>query len=339
MTNHPLLEEINKFCDSIGRDSLLVQGAGGNVSFKLDNELWIKASGTSLAEANHKNIFVPVDLNLIIEEINKNNFDFKPIILNSSKLKPSIETILHALMPQKIVVHLHAINILSYLVKKDLHKVHEKIACGSSVLVDYCKPGATLAQAVHSKLKDRDITNVVFLKNHGIVVGAESVEEINKILFDLSGFFKIEVKNNFDAIKPIQDDSDFKKLNYKQSNNLQINALATKTEFISRLKNDWALCPDHVVFLGEKAFIINDLKELQVLDKSDTMPPYIFYVNHGVFERVDINKTQEEQLICYSDILLRQSHDDILESLTTSQIKELIDWDAEKYRKKLQKND
>lgn len=334
-----LQEEINNFCDSIGRDPLLVQGAGGNVSFKVDNELWIKASGTSLAEARHKNIFVPVDLNLITKEINKNNFDLKPIILNSSKLRPSIETILHALMPQKIVVHLHAINVLSHLVKQDLHKVHEKIASGSSVLVDYFKPGATLAKAVHSKLQDRDITNVVFLKNHGIVVGAESVEEIKEILFDISNFFKIEVKNNFDAVKSISDDSNFKKLNYKQSNNRQINALANKTEFISRLKNDWALCPDHVVFLGEKAFVINDLKELQVLDETDILPPYIFYVNHGVFEKADINKAQEEQLICYSDILLRQSHDDILDSLTTTQIRELIDWDAEKYRKKLQKND
>lgn len=339
MTNHLLQEEVNKFCDSIGKDSLLVQGAGGNVSFKLDNELWIKASGTSLAEARHKNIFVPVDLNLITKEINKNNFDFQPIILNSSKLRPSIETILHALMPQKIVVHLHAINILSYLVKRDLRKVNEKIACSSSVLVDYFKPGATLAKAVHSKLKDKNNTNVVFLKNHGIVVGAETVEEINKILLDFSDFFKIEVKNNFDDVKSIPDDSDFKKFNYKQSKNPQINALATKTEFISRLENDWALCPDHVVFLGEKAFVINDLKELQVLDKTDVMPPYIFYVNHGVFEKIDINRAQEEQLICYSDILIRQSHDDILDSLTPSQINELIDWDAEKYRKKLQKND
>ena len=34
-----------KFCAQGGKNSLLVQGAGGNVSFKDNDVLWIKASG------------------------------------------------------------------------------------------------------------------------------------------------------------------------------------------------------------------------------------------------------------------------------------------------------
>ena len=38
----------------LGRNPLLVQGAGGNTSIKEDGLLWVKASGTWLSEATEK---------------------------------------------------------------------------------------------------------------------------------------------------------------------------------------------------------------------------------------------------------------------------------------------
>ena len=43
--------EVTDYCAHIGADPLLVQGAGGNVSWKEDGTLWIKASGKWLAGA------------------------------------------------------------------------------------------------------------------------------------------------------------------------------------------------------------------------------------------------------------------------------------------------
>ena len=59
--NTSLHAAIVDFCARIGRDRLLVQGAGGNVSYKSNGALWIKASGTWLADAASQEIFVPVD--------------------------------------------------------------------------------------------------------------------------------------------------------------------------------------------------------------------------------------------------------------------------------------
>jgi rhamnose utilization protein RhaD (predicted bifunctional aldolase and dehydrogenase) len=47
---------ISAYCAEIGRDPLLVQGAGGNVSWKANDTLWIKASGTWLADAMVKDM-------------------------------------------------------------------------------------------------------------------------------------------------------------------------------------------------------------------------------------------------------------------------------------------
>ena len=55
-------QAINDLCADLGKDRLLVQGSGGNVSWKEDGVLWVKGSGTCLANADKENIFVPVDL-------------------------------------------------------------------------------------------------------------------------------------------------------------------------------------------------------------------------------------------------------------------------------------
>ena len=112
---------IAKFCAELGVDPLLVQGAGGNISWKDETNaiLWVKASGTWLAEAMQKDIFVPVNLLHLRHAIQRHDFSVIPQLQGESVLRPSIETLLHALMPQRIVVHLHAIEILAHLVRVD----------------------------------------------------------------------------------------------------------------------------------------------------------------------------------------------------------------------------
>ena len=53
---------ISEYCERIGSNPLLVQGAGGNISWKEGDVLWIKASGMWLIDAIKENIFVSVSL-------------------------------------------------------------------------------------------------------------------------------------------------------------------------------------------------------------------------------------------------------------------------------------
>ena len=54
-------ELIENFCNFISKDTSLVQGTGGNISWKSDNKLYVKASGTSLGE---NNVIFPLLINL-----------------------------------------------------------------------------------------------------------------------------------------------------------------------------------------------------------------------------------------------------------------------------------
>lgn len=40
------MQDLNALAASLGRDPLVVQGPGGNISLKRDGVMWVKASGT-----------------------------------------------------------------------------------------------------------------------------------------------------------------------------------------------------------------------------------------------------------------------------------------------------
>ena len=334
--------KINNFCSKLGKDSLLIQGAGGNISWKDGNKLWIKASGTWLADANTKDIFVPVNLSHLKLEIKRKNYSTKPKVLNESSLKPSIETLMHALMDHKVVLHLHSIEILSNLVKSNILETL-KTNIGSEInwaLIPYNKPGEKLAESISESINDsKENIDVLFLKNHGVVIGGENIEIINKTLNQLTNELKLEKM-------VLQNSFDFKIEIIKLNNNLElhpvedfeINNLVHNSILFQRLKTSWCLYPDHIVFLDHKAYCFDSLDEfLQFIKISESTPKIIFVKNYGIFSLKKMNLSEKFQLRCYYDVIIRQGENSKLDVLSKSQINELLNWDAEKYRINLSK--
>jgi len=55
------MREVLALAARLGRDPLVIQGAGGNISLKRDDVMWVKASGTWMAEAMERSILIPID--------------------------------------------------------------------------------------------------------------------------------------------------------------------------------------------------------------------------------------------------------------------------------------
>ena len=329
-------KQVKAFCTRIGADRLLVQGAGGNVSWKDGDVLWVKASGTWLAEAESKEIFVPVNLPHLQGAIAKQDFLVKPEVTIKSDLRPSIETLLHALMPQKIVAHLHAVEVLVYLVQMDSEEKIEALV-GDALkwaYVEYVKPGAELVRAVTEQLHCKPDVEVVFLANHGVVIGADIIEHLYIIIDTLVTKMKAEEKIfSLQCTSTTTRDDELLELGYVRVIDRVVRQLANDENIIKRLREEWCLYPDHVVFLGAKAAFLEanfsgfDL-ETVVSDK----PPFIFSVEYGAYESVQATPAQKAQLRCYFDVIRRQDKSIKLITLSDSQVDELLDWEAEKYR-------
>jgi len=332
-------DSIIDYCTQISTDPLLVQAAGGNMSWKHGTTLWVKASGTWLADAQRKDIFVPVDRQEIDAAVAHGDYAVRPMALNGWMLRPSIETLLHALLPHKFVVHLHPVDAVAYLVRRNC-RVDLQAALGDSLvwdLVDYHMPGADLAQAIHTSLREQPDIRVLLLRNHGVILGAETIEEIDRDLQTLCRHLGTIPRHlngtahgaSWPAAAPLDGTA------YQFCSDASMHSLATDPELYKQLGVSWAICPDHVVFLGAQAICIDEVTALYktlAAAATDHAPPFLFVKGMGVLENRAVTLAQKVQLTFYLDVMRRQPAGQIIESLSHEQISNLLNWDAEKYR-------
>lgn len=340
ITANALKASVIEYCSTIGADPLLVQGAGGNASWKDRDTLWVKASGTWLAEAAEKNIFVPVDLHHLRAEIRSGNFSVSPQLRGESKLRPSIETLLHALMPQRVVVHLHAIEILAHLVRDDCQTDFLSLLDSTIqwLIVDYYKPGANLATAVYKALIQKPNVNVIFLKNHGVVIGGADVAAVSRSLSKLTSALCTSPVSICRKMLPVLPTVSEQGDQYTPVRDTDVHQLALNIDLFNRLDSDWVLYPDHVVFLGAHAYAYRTWDAFQKETKADSRyPELIFIQGNGVFVKPTFNQAKLAQLRCYYDVLARQGSYTSIKSLTNLHIAELLNWDAERYRQLIAK--
>jgi len=91
--------------------------------------------------------------------------------------------------------------------------------------------------------------------------------------------------------------------------------------------------PDHVVFLGERPNLTTNIEFGRKLVSSQNVS-YVIVRDCGVFVSDNALKSVVAQLICYADVLVRQSKNHELDPLSSREINELINWDSEKFRVK-----
>ena len=318
---------LKKLSARVGADPLLVQAAGGNTSLKHDGVMWIKASGTWLRDATSRDIFVPVNHEALLAALAGSDpaceacTDFVLADLNATGLRPSIETTVHALMPQRVVVHVHCVNTIAWAIRSDAERrLAEKLGDFNWAFVPYARPGLPLADAIATRLNPG--IDVLILGNHGLVVAADTVAEAETLL---ERVMKALVKPVRRAILP-----DLAALHllcrgtgYKPAESNETHALATDTLALERGKNA-VFYPDHVVFLG-----------VGVATEITSGAPLVALPGKGVLIRIDAKPAVEPMGRCLADVMRRVEADDPLTALDGEAIDRLVNWDAEKYRQSL----
>lgn len=321
-------QEVIDFCEGIGSDPLLVQGAGGNVSWKDGETLWVKASGMRIADAGEREIFVPVDLRQLRSAMNAGNYSARPRVSFGSPLRPSIETFMHALLPQRFVVHLHAVEVLAHVVRKDWIDVISSLMqdLQQVVFVPYAKPGAGLAESIALAVEGKPLSNIFLLQNHGIVVAGDTINHVSYLLKTTIGALRSRTR-------PLSSHT-FKAeviRGYSPAADSRLHALATDNQLLDLVRNAWALYPDHLVFLGREPLIVNSLDEIGRAVVAESRLAVLFVRGDGVYLPNCFGPNQIEQLVCYLEVLLRQE-DGELSVLGLDQVEALLGWEAEKYR-------
>lgn len=319
--------ELKFLSAKLGSDPLLVQAAGGNTSIKHNGVMWIKASGTWLKDAATKDIFVPLKLRELQAALAddsaacENCLDFIDRERNKHNLRPSIETSVHGLMPQQVVLHVHCVNTIAWAIQADAAKrLATPLAGFNWTFVPYARPGLELARAIRMSMKPG--TDVLILGNHGLAVAADTVMAAHKLLLSVVAALQRKPR----TVK-IPDVAKLRAVaagtNYVVPNDARVHGFAMEKS-VCKLAANNVYYPDHVVFLGAK-----------VPQDFSSDAPAIAFPSAGVLVHKHAKPSVEPMLACLSEVFLRLDTADQLQPLTDKDIANLLTWDAEIYRQTL----
>jgi rhamnose utilization protein RhaD (predicted bifunctional aldolase and dehydrogenase) len=334
------LDSIIALSVELGSNVRLVQGAGGNVSLKSGGDFWIKGSGTWLVEASDRPIFTHLDLKKVHAKLAEGSDDFSSCLRDGNSLRPSIETSLHAVMPHSVVAHVHSINALSWAVRREgRNMVAERLAGLNWAWVEYVRPGLSLTQSIQSILAQSPRIDVLLLANHGLVIAANTVGDVRSLLYAVEARLLPPCTKMFDPNMTIV--ADVQRSIFPGGRlpaNPCVHILAQESK-IMELVVRGALYPDHVVFLGAMLPVVPHSRA-HILQEVLAKPPYCAIIpGVAVILGPLCSAGAEAMLECLAILAPTLPERDQLRYLSDREIAELVDWDAEKLRQAMNKND
>lgn len=197
----------------LGQNKSLVLHGGGNTSVKVreknimgeeEDVLYVKGSGWDLETINAEG-FSPVRLDHLkaLAEL--------PFLSDSEMVNqlvthltratapvPSVEAILHAIIPYKYVDHTHADAVVAITNSLDGENVIKKIYGNRVIVVPYIMPGFDLSRLCAVMIKEQltdDMIGMVLLK-HGIFSFGNTAEESYNRMIELVGVAEDHIHKN-----------------------------------------------------------------------------------------------------------------------------------------------
>src|SRR5215471_10911929 len=176
----------------LGREPSLVLHGGGNTSAKgraheisgaTTDVIWVKGSGWDLASIEPEGFpacrMEPLLACLALEKLSDEDMvkALKSQMLDPTSPAPSVEALLHAFLPGKVVDHTHADAVLAVVDQPDGAARAREVWGEDVLLVPYVMPGFLLARRV-AELGDKVRgKSVMILEQHGIFTWGDSARE------------------------------------------------------------------------------------------------------------------------------------------------------------------
>ena len=334
-TNQSGIGSLLRLSARIGCDASLVQGSSGNTSVKLDGTLWIKASGKWLAYADQEEIFVPVALPDCLDCLAEG----RPLPPHkgsswTSGLRPSIETFMHAVLPQRYVAHVHSVNTIAWAVRRDAPvQLARKLSGLRWQWIPYVPSGRPLARAVQTASSIRPETDVFVLGNHGLVVCGEDCGVIESLLCEVERRLAVHPRRS--RIKPGFLEHIRRLSNWRLPEVDELHFLGTDV-ISQRIMRGGVLYPCQAMFLGRTLPVITHcdgvsgvMRQIRELDESIS---FLIIEDGGVLINDEISAAEYAALNGFVQVLRRIEASALIRYLTDQEVNRVLSVDGRRYK-------
>jgi len=275
------LKDLVSMSNRYGSDEEYVLAGGGNTSYKENGILYVKGSGAQLSDIKTEQ-FVAMDIQKLHDMIvrvypeNMSNDERESYALadmmaarkpGEENKRPSVECVLHAIFPYKLVLHLHPPLINGLTCGIDGKDACAELFGTKAVWIDLTKPGLILSQVCNNAFnayteKYGKYPQIVILQNHGVFVAADTLDEIDRLMGYVVDTIKSRVKDypDFSEIKSsldpdnIENIKDQLKTLYSENNtgevlfctNKQVDEIVSDIDSFKPVSKPFS--PDHIVY-------------------------------------------------------------------------------------------
>ncbi|MCW8895447.1 MAG: bifunctional aldolase/short-chain dehydrogenase [Sulfurimonas sp.] len=263
----------------LGRDSSLVLHGGGNTSVKstatnlfgeTEDILYVKGSGWDLATIEAEG-FAPVKMEMLLKmaelkELNDTDMvKYQRLAMtNPSAPNPSVEAILHAIIPFKFVDHTHTDAVVTITNTQGGEDKIKELYGDKVLVIPYIMPGFVLAKLIYDMTRDVDWSQLegMVLMNHGLFTfnddakksyekTIELVDKAEKYLADKGAVLDVkETNTNTDLLVLARIRKEISNLKGKATISILNNsseAVYFSKQNIDNIATQGPLTPDHVI--------------------------------------------------------------------------------------------
>lgn len=363
------LLELTRLSNKYGSNEQYVLAGGGNSSYKEDGLLFVKGSGVAMAHIKPEQ-FVGMDMGALMAMLTKQypDDDAKRETMaledmTAAKLpgqdgkRPSVEAILHALFPQKFVMHTHPALVNGLSCAKYGERACRDIFGGDVVWVPLTKPGYILARVCRDlferhKAAAGRFPQMVILQNHGLFVAADTPGEIDRLSEWLMGKLseKIFERADFSGLTFDSEQADvfsskLRKIHPEAATvifctNKEVLEVASSEKRILELIAPFT--PDHIVYCKHTPLVVEDAADIEnkacQYIRLHGFPPRVVIVRELGFFALGVSG-QEAQAAkaLFLDAIMIALHTRAfggVSPLPDDFTRFILDWEAETYRQK-----
>src|SRR5690349_19283588 len=184
----------------VGSDPRLVVWGGGNTSQKVDEAdfrgrptyvLRVKGSGSDLKAVTSRD-FPGVRMEDVLPLLEREDMSDEEMVaylehtlMEPGSPRPSIETLLHAFVPARSVVHTHADAILVLTNNDNAAKALIEVFGDDLAVIPYRRPGFQLSKQVGQAVRAHPHIKGVVLLNHGLITWHDDPQEAYRLHIEM----------------------------------------------------------------------------------------------------------------------------------------------------------
>lgn len=361
------LDDLASMSNKYGMNDEFVLAGGGNTSFKNETNLYIKGSGTALATIKAEE-FVIMERGALAKMWDKvyseNEAERESEVLvdmmnarapGMESRRPSVETLLHDIFPQKYVLHVHPALVNGLTCSKNGKDIVGKLF-PEAVWVSACKPGYILALECRSAMNDfkklsGKTADLLFLENHGVFFAANTISEIDSLVAGVMDILKKQIKRFPDHNK-IPFDKDLAvsiapalRMLYGEGKPATVRFIVNP-DILRYDPNTKSMTPDHIVYAKAAQLTIpadadyDKIKRLydEFKNKNGYKPKIVFVESLGMFScGIDVKEAVTAEAVFLDAIKIVAYTESFggVSPMPQFLIDFIVHWEVESYRSKV----